>query len=64
MQKPVLIGQTLGSKPEPQVQHYELIRKSEKISCCNGCNAQFDKNGANLHIMGKNEYDWLVFVDN
>ena len=65
-QKSVRIGQSLGPKPaqpEPQTQCYELVLRKGKVSRCNGCNDEFKKEIKDLHVFGRNEFDWYVKID-
>ena len=48
---------------EPQQQQYELLKRHEKISRCNGCQCEFDKRDSTLRILGRSEYNWLIHVD-
>ena len=45
-QPKVPLGQNFGPKspqPEPQLQPYELIKRCQQVSKCNGCGTLFDK---------------------
>ena len=65
-QKTVSLEQSLGPKPaqpEPQIQPYKTVQRSEQLKKCNDCEELFDKNNEKLLILGRNEFDWYISVD-
>ena len=55
------LGQSLGPKPpqpEPQPQLYEVIKRCQQVSNCNGCGTFFDKTDKKLYILGRKELEW------
>ena len=46
----------------PKMQQYKLIIRNGKISCCNSCLNEFNRENLKLCIIGRNVYDWHVNV--
>ena len=64
-QPKVPLGQSFGPKPpqpDPQLQPYELIKRCQQVSKCNGCDTLFDKTAGKIYISGRN--DWYGKVTN
>ena len=62
----VPIGMPLPPKPdltEPQMNPYYVVKRSRKVSKCNGCGALFDKRNLELYILRRNELDWLPKIN-
>ena len=45
-------------QPEPQLQPYEIMKRCQQVSKCNGCKASFDKTGKNLDTLGGKGLEW------
>ena len=57
-QPEVPLDQRFRPKPpqlEPQLQPYELIKRCQQVSKCNGCDTLFNKNDKKLYILERSE---------
>ena len=57
----ILLGQSLEPKtpqPEPQPQLYEVIKRCQHVSKCNGCATIFAKTDEKLYIFGRKKLKW------
>ena len=46
----------------PKMKQYKLIIRNGKISCCNSCLNELNRENLKLCIIGRNVYDWHVNV--